>query len=590
MFYHTLFPDTPALGATGGPRFATTVAPSPSGDEALLSHWPAELGAWDLVQQHRLDAETMALLALFRLACGRAHGFLYHDHDDDTGTAELLGIGDGVTTTFQLVKHYDQSSFLYSRTILKPLPGTVLPTLDGTPTTAFAVSSFTGLVTFDAAPALDVLVRASFRFYVPVRFNVDACDLTMVEPGITTWAGIRLVELPGGAEGEAVTDAVAPLELFGSIGHTVPDIGWVFAALLNWTLPDTGDAELLGYRLYRHADGEEFFVLAEATLVVDTTEEVDPLARTWTDPTTAEGGIEDGEHLGGYTYAVSVLTPQGESPPSNLIWLYLTPDVAPTLVATGTVLVGASAGTGYTTTHFLEATLTWTPAHFRGGEPVASTSLFRAFSPDTPSYLVGTFPSVLTYTEANIYGNYQGDDDGVHLVPVGTPGLDANIYEEVLRGDGYNYYVISTSVSGRTLTSTVVPLTHVILPPTAPLAPVATFHDIGDDPGGNSDFDRLNFSYIDWSLAAPANTYGAGVWWYDLEGSADGSTWSALTRNLETPPGMSTGDFGVTFSGNTSFADWDTDYYYRWRAVNDYGASPWSGVAHANGGPFVPNP
>ncbi len=247
-----VFSETIALGMTGGPRFSTTIAPSPSGDEALMAHWTRELGAWDLAQRHRTDAETITLLMLFRLACGRAHGFRLHDPSDDTTGVELIGTGDATTTVFQLLKTYDDGAYTYTRRITKPIAGTTQVWLNGVAATGYVVSSATGLVTFTAPPGLGVLVTAWCQFHVPVRFDIDACDLQMVEPGITTWGQIRLVELPDvglsrADDGEAVADSTALIIALGVAAAGAAGPGYLPTHFVNitpqWTLPQWAGGE-----------------------------------------------------------------------------------------------------------------------------------------------------------------------------------------------------------------------------------------------------------------------------------------------------------------------------------------------------------
>jgi uncharacterized protein (TIGR02217 family) len=84
--------------------------------------------------------------------------------------------------------------YVHQRTITKPLAGSVTVTLDDILTEAFTVSATIGQVTMASAPAMGVIVRASFLFHVPVRFDTDSLDIVCVEPGIWSWPSIRLVE------------------------------------------------------------------------------------------------------------------------------------------------------------------------------------------------------------------------------------------------------------------------------------------------------------------------------------------------------------------------------------------------------------
>lgn len=197
-FIEQRLPDLVAYGAVGGPRFLTNVGTSPSGYEARADLWSLERGQWDLGFVHRTEEETKALIAFFvAVAGGRSHGFRFSDHAEGEalGVSEFLGTGDSADTTFQLRKAYTQGAQTYYRTVSKPVAGTVTATLNGTPTTAFTVSTTTGIVTFTSPPGSGVVIRATFEFDVPVRFDVDWLNLRCVEPGIYSWEGVTLSEI-----------------------------------------------------------------------------------------------------------------------------------------------------------------------------------------------------------------------------------------------------------------------------------------------------------------------------------------------------------------------------------------------------------
>jgi uncharacterized protein (TIGR02217 family) len=198
MFVEERLPDLIAFGAVGGPRFLTSVGTSTSGYEQRANYWTLERGQWDLSYNYRTAEQTAALIAFFTaVACGRAHGFRYYDHatQEQQGLNEFLGAGDGVLTTFQLRKLYTVDSESYARLITKPVADTVQMTLNGTATTAFTVDTTTSLVTCTVPPGLGVIIRASFLFDVPVRFDTDWLSLRGVEPGLYSWESLTLVEI-----------------------------------------------------------------------------------------------------------------------------------------------------------------------------------------------------------------------------------------------------------------------------------------------------------------------------------------------------------------------------------------------------------
>ena len=112
-------------------------------------------------------------------------------------TDQAIGTGDGVTTQFQLKKTYGSSFAPWVREIKKPVDGTVLMAVDGTPLQAsdFLVATTTGVITFLEAPAEDVAITAGFEFDVPVRFDTDRLILNLSHIEAGDIPNIPLVEI-----------------------------------------------------------------------------------------------------------------------------------------------------------------------------------------------------------------------------------------------------------------------------------------------------------------------------------------------------------------------------------------------------------
>jgi hypothetical protein len=113
-FHDVRFPLELGFGASGGPEFSTQIVVTGSGHEQRNSQWSDALVHYDAGVGIRSEADLMALLAFFRARRGQAHGFRFRDpidHSSAPGAAisatdQHLGIGDGHTTRFALVKHY----------------------------------------------------------------------------------------------------------------------------------------------------------------------------------------------------------------------------------------------------------------------------------------------------------------------------------------------------------------------------------------------------------------------------------------------------------------------------------------------------
>ena len=195
-FHEVRFPDRIAVGATGGPAFSTTVIATASGYEQRNVSWAEARGRWNVATGLRRHEDVAELIAFFRCRMGRAYGFRFKDHTDFKATAQQLGVGDGTATQFQLVKRYASGPATVTRTVRKPVAGTLALFADATPlSTGVSLDATTGVVTVTPAPALGVILTADVAFDVPVRFDVDEQQLVAATRVHHDWPAIPIVEL-----------------------------------------------------------------------------------------------------------------------------------------------------------------------------------------------------------------------------------------------------------------------------------------------------------------------------------------------------------------------------------------------------------
>ena len=181
MFLEVRFPENIKMESYGGPEFFVEVIKTLSGAESrnMIRGHP----------EHRYypakDVEDpddiAAILNLFMTVRGPWGGFRYKDWEDyattdthrrhGTPARSFIGVGGGGVTEFQLSKRYVYGSYGFTRPIYKPVADTVQIYLDGIEeTSGWVVSETTGLVYFDVAPGIGVIITATFEFDVPVRF------------------------------------------------------------------------------------------------------------------------------------------------------------------------------------------------------------------------------------------------------------------------------------------------------------------------------------------------------------------------------------------------------------------------------------
>jgi len=199
MAFHELrFPAGISLGATGGPERRTEIVVLGSGAEERNSRWADSKRSYNAGYGVKRVDDLHAVIGFFEEHRGRLHGFRWKDWSDykscpPSGTVSPLdqeiGVGDGVTASFQLIKTYGSAFAPWTREIKKPVSGSVLVAVGGITEAGsnYAVNSATGLVTFAGGhiPAADAIVTAGLEFDVPVRFDTDRIEinLSLVEAG-----------------------------------------------------------------------------------------------------------------------------------------------------------------------------------------------------------------------------------------------------------------------------------------------------------------------------------------------------------------------------------------------------------------------
>lgn len=176
------------------PRFQTSVVTLGRGAEQRNVDWLQQRLKFDISYGIQYKENVDAVIAFFYARLGRARGFRFKDWSDYQADNQQIGTGDGVKTKFQLVKRYT-SLVTYVRKILCPVAGTIAVTVNGSPVT-FTPDLATGEVTLASPPAAAAVVRATFEFDVPVRFDSDELSLSIALFNASAVESIDLVELP----------------------------------------------------------------------------------------------------------------------------------------------------------------------------------------------------------------------------------------------------------------------------------------------------------------------------------------------------------------------------------------------------------
>lgn len=211
-FHEVRFPTAIAFHSTGGPGRKTEIVALGSGYEERNAVWANSRRAYNVGYGIKSLDDLHEVIAFFEARMGRLYGFRLKDFTDwkscapsqtPTNTDQSLrntvtglGTGDGSTKTFQLQKTYSDTAGSYTRSIAKPVNGTVLISKAGVAqTTGWTIDNTTGLVTFSSAPLNGAAIKGGFQFDTPVRFDTDTLAINLEGFAAGDIPSIPLVEL-----------------------------------------------------------------------------------------------------------------------------------------------------------------------------------------------------------------------------------------------------------------------------------------------------------------------------------------------------------------------------------------------------------
>jgi uncharacterized protein (TIGR02217 family) len=162
----------PGYGWEGGPTFKTQIVELKSGRERRNAEW-ARVRHKYTAPFNNISKVAYQNIKQMHLVCrGMLNAFRFRDELDFQADNEQFGTGNGTRRDFQLSKIATFDGVSYTREVFALVAVPVI-TVNGTPTSAFAVNTRTGLVIFDAAPANNAVLRWTGEFDIWVRFATD---------------------------------------------------------------------------------------------------------------------------------------------------------------------------------------------------------------------------------------------------------------------------------------------------------------------------------------------------------------------------------------------------------------------------------
>ena len=206
-FHEVRFPASLSFGSVGGPERRTDVVTLANGFEERNTPWAHSRRRYDAGLGMRSLDDIEKLISFFEARRGQMYGFRWKDWSDfKSGRAtvdtsfddQIIGIGNGSTRDFELIKTYRSGDFSYERPISKPVSGSVRIGIEQDEMQEgvdFNVDLSTGVVSFDNAPSKTMRITAGFEFDVPVRFANDFLTVSIAAFNAGEVPNIPLMEI-----------------------------------------------------------------------------------------------------------------------------------------------------------------------------------------------------------------------------------------------------------------------------------------------------------------------------------------------------------------------------------------------------------
>ena len=194
-FLEIRFPDSISFNSSTILEFNTTIITSKNGKEYRNVNWNNNKMKFNIVNGIKTKTELNEVIKFFRNVKGKAYGFRFKDWTDFSAINQQIGIGDGETKEFQLIKTYTINGNTYTRKIKKPVISTIKVFLDGIETNDFSIDLTNGLISFEVAPSDTTIITANFEFDVPVRFNNDLLEVSLNSLSSGKINNLELIEI-----------------------------------------------------------------------------------------------------------------------------------------------------------------------------------------------------------------------------------------------------------------------------------------------------------------------------------------------------------------------------------------------------------
>lgn len=181
-------PPSVAWNNTKTQRWDTKVQKYGRGGRKTLSRWAYPEWVLDCEYTCLNEAEKEYMAGFFAMVRGQHSPFLWKDLDDYKQEKVRIGVGDGETIGYQLVRNYAD---LFVEPVYGVVDGTLTVFVDDEPIEI--ASENEGWIELTSPPAPGTVITATFEYYWRVAFDDDELDWTNFWYGFYKLNKFRLV-------------------------------------------------------------------------------------------------------------------------------------------------------------------------------------------------------------------------------------------------------------------------------------------------------------------------------------------------------------------------------------------------------------
>ena len=175
------------------PVWSTDTKTSVSGVERRRALWSIPIWKFKVSYEVLRDGpsylELQRLYLFFNSHQGSFKEFFYFDRFDNAVVGQPFGVGDGVTSAFQLKRSTTIGTNTFSEPIMG-VSGTPTIYVNGTATSAYTVGPL-GILTFTTPPAAAAVLTWTGSFFFLCRFAKDELTTTQMMSGLWSEQGLE---------------------------------------------------------------------------------------------------------------------------------------------------------------------------------------------------------------------------------------------------------------------------------------------------------------------------------------------------------------------------------------------------------------